>query len=340
MKISWTAKTMKISQKAKKRWKYLKRQCRARDRILCDHSSGFGFATSLPSRCILLALNQPPTLNVIRQQIASVLSSTNSNVESVGGGTPHPSCNLQMGSAGSCWGQIMEAKWGNRWKQWVEAQMMRGTKRWALQIGPPTPCQAAQFANWVWTHSWQRAGTDYLVHNCFHGLTLLKGSRKKCNFFTFSQDVRVSRSPLLLVRGIAIFMWYIWPQSMIKLCTLKRAPPPPTYLFSQLCVPAVLVVVGAAYDERASPLPTLYPSLNDGPCCCCWWGCWTGTWRRLAKMTRRRRRSCSSITTSPHSTMDPADASASNYCTRDETQLFRLKFNLGSVCCWIFGCNA
>ena len=230
----------------------------------------------------------------------------------------------------------MEAKWGNRWKQWVEAQMMRGTKRWALQIGPSYPlpgraiCKLGLNAQLAKSRNWLPGS------QLFSWYYIIKGSRKKCYFFKFSQDVRVSRSPLLLVRGIAIFMWYIWPQSMIKLCTLKRAPPPPTYLFSQLCLPAVVVVVGAAYDERASPLPTLYPSLNDGPCCCCWWGCWTGTWRRLATMTRRRR-SCSSVTTSPHSTMDPPDASASNYCTRDETQLFRLKF---SVYCWILGCNA
>ena len=92
MKISQKAKkTLKISQKAKKTLtisQKAKHRSRARDRILCDHSSGFGFAASLPSLCILLALNQPPTPNVIRQQIASFLSSTNANVESVGGGTP------------------------------------------------------------------------------------------------------------------------------------------------------------------------------------------------------------------------------------------------------------
>ena len=70
MEISQKAKKRrKYLKRQKKRRKYLKRQCRARDRILCDHSSGFGFAASLPSLCILLALNQPPTLNVIRQNV-------------------------------------------------------------------------------------------------------------------------------------------------------------------------------------------------------------------------------------------------------------------------------
>ena len=60
--------------------------------------------------------------------------------------------------------------------------MMRGTKRWALQIGPPTPCQAVQFANWVSTHSWQRVGTDYLAPKCFQGKHYQWLKVKKGNF--------------------------------------------------------------------------------------------------------------------------------------------------------------
>ena len=191
--------------KGKKRWKYLKRQCRARDRILCDHSSGFGFATSLPSLTLHLTCFKPATYpqrckTICARQIEFFLSSTNANVESVGGGTPHPSCNLQMGSAGSWWGQIMEAKWGNRWKQWVEAQMMRGTKRWALQIGPSYPlpgraiCKLGLNAQLAKSRNWLPGS------KLFSWYYIIKGSRKKCYFFTFSQDVRVSRSPLLLVR--------------------------------------------------------------------------------------------------------------------------------------------
>ena len=57
---------------------------------------------------------------------------------------------------------------------------MRGTKRWALQIGPPTPCQPVQFANWVCRHSWQRVGTDNLDPKSFQG--------KRLKIFDFNLD--------------------------------------------------------------------------------------------------------------------------------------------------------
>ena len=108
-----------------------------------------------------------------------------------------------------------------------EGHKTMGSPNWAL---PPTPCQAAQFANWVWTHSWQRVGTDYLVHNCFHGITLLKGSRKKCNFFTFSQDVRVSRSPLLLVRVLQFYVVHLTSE-YDQIVYIKKGTSPTSYTY-------------------------------------------------------------------------------------------------------------